>query len=245
MAEHLENKNRELKEEVSRLSALGESLLQAQKQVVNAQASTSNQAPEVAPTPMPAPVTGSANVMPSGYPWGMPHNFMPEGHHPQVQVKSASSPVPVVPPPIVNYVPTPTLIPQARVDEIIYHSKAFENPDVYDKIDEMRDHFSNLRKEMKALRGKDLFGKSVSELCLVPNVKIPTKFKVPDFENYKGNGCPLSHLIILSGAALKWYMGLDCGSVCTFNELGEAFVRQYKYNVDMALDRDQEFDSST
>ncbi|XP_050909570.1 uncharacterized protein LOC127123391 [Lathyrus oleraceus] len=246
MAEQLENENRELKEEVSRLSALVESLLQAQKQAANVQASASNQPPEVAPTYIPASTMGSVNVMPSGYPWGMPHNFMPEGHHPQVQVQPASSPVPVVPPPVVNSVPTPAHIPQVRVDETIYHSEAFENTDVYDKLDEMRDQFSDLRKEMKALRGKDLFGKSASELCLVPNVKIPMKFKVPDFEKYKGNSCSLSHLVMyarkmpmhtdndqllihyfqdsMSGAALKWLMGLDCGSVRTFNDLGEAFA---------------------
>ncbi|XP_050896293.1 uncharacterized protein LOC127103039 [Lathyrus oleraceus] len=261
MAEQLENENKELKEEVSRLSALVESLLQAQKQAVNVQASTSNQAPEVAPTSIPAPVMGSVNVMPFGYPWGMPNNFMPEGHYPQVHAQPTSSPVPAVPPPVVNFVPIPAPIPQVRVDETIYHSKAFENPNVYDKIDDMRDQFSDLRKDMKALRGKELFGKSASELCLVPNVKIPMKFKVPDFEKYKGNICPLNHMVmyarkmsthtdkdqllihyfqdILSGAALKWYKGLDCGSVCTFNDLSEAFVRQYKYNVDMALDRDQ------
>ncbi|XP_050875847.1 uncharacterized protein LOC127079503 [Lathyrus oleraceus] len=261
MAEQLENENRELKEEVSRLSALVESLLQAQKKVVNVQASASNQAPEVAPTSIPSPAMGSVNVMPSGYPWGMPHNFMPEGYHPQVQAQPTSSPVPVVPPSVVNSVPIPAPIPQVRIDKIIYHSEASENPDVYDKLDEMRDQFSDLRKEMKALRGKDLFGKSAFELCLVPNVKILMKFKVPDFEKYKGNSCPLSHLVMharkmsthtandqllihyfqdsLSGAALKWYMGLDSGSVRTFNDLSEAFVRKYKYNMDMAPDKDQ------
>ncbi|GAU39327.1 hypothetical protein TSUD_60780 [Trifolium subterraneum] len=34
-------------------------------------------------------------------------------------------------------------------------------------------------------------------------------------------------------------MGLDGGKIQTFNDLGEAFVRQYKYNLDMASDRDQ------
>jgi len=31
-------------------------------------------------------------------------------------------------------------------------------------------------------------------LCLVPDVVIPSKFKVPDFEKYKGVTCPKSHL---------------------------------------------------
>ena len=43
----------------------------------------------------------------------------------------------------------------------------------------------------------------------------------------------------LIGAALKWYMSLDKFNIHTFNDLGEAFIRQYKYNVDMAPDRDQ------
>ena len=43
----------------------------------------------------------------------------------------------------------------------------------------------------------------------------------------------------LSGAALRWYMGLDSANIRSFNDLGEAFVKLYKYNVDMAPDRDQ------
>lgn len=43
----------------------------------------------------------------------------------------------------------------------------------------------------------------------------------------------------LTGAALKWYMGLDGTKISTFRDLGDAFVKQYKYNLDMAPDRDQ------
>lgn len=34
-------------------------------------------------------------------------------------------------------------------------------------------------------------------------------------------------------------MGLDSTQIRTFNDLGETFIRQYKYNVDMEPDRDQ------
>ena len=34
-------------------------------------------------------------------------------------------------------------------------------------------------------------------------------------------------------------MGLDSANIRNFNDLGEVFVRQYKYNVDMAPDHDQ------
>jgi hypothetical protein len=43
----------------------------------------------------------------------------------------------------------------------------------------------------------------------------------------------------LTGAALRRNMGLDSANVCTFNDVGEAFVKKYKYIVDMAPDRDQ------
>jgi hypothetical protein len=33
-------------------------------------------------------------------------------------------------------------------------------------------------------------------------------------------------------------MGLDNVNIRSFNDLGAAFVKQYKYNIDMAPDRD-------
>lgn len=43
----------------------------------------------------------------------------------------------------------------------------------------------------------------------------------------------------LTGATLRWYIGFDITKIRTFNDLGEAFIRQYKYNIDMAPERDQ------
>lgn len=108
--------------------------------------------------------------------------------------------------------------------------------------------------------------KNAHDLCLVPNVKTSHKFKVLDFEKYKGNSFTLSHMVIyahkmstqtdnhqlpihyfqdnLTGAALKWYMGIDNTQIQTFDDLGDAFVRQYKYNVDMAPNRDKLFSMS-
>ena len=91
-------------------------------------------------------------------------------------------------------------------------------------------------------------------------MKVPAKFKVLKFERYKGNSCPRDNLVMcikkmstytddqhflilffqdsLAGANLKWYMSLDSSSICTFNDIGEAFIKQYKYNMFMAHDRD-------
>ena len=104
-----------------------------------------------------------------------------------------------------------------------------------------------MQREMKALRGKELFGQNVNELCLVPNVKVPAKFKVPKFEKYKGNTFPRAHLVMyvrrmsthtddqrllihffqdsLTGVMLKWYMSLDSVNIHTFNDLGEGFIK--------------------
>ena len=126
--------------------------------------------------------------MPAGFPWGMPPNFVSEGFAPTFASMPASSPVMSGPPLVVHTLP--------RVEDTIYHSEPSEGPDVYEKMDEMKDQFLELRKELKTLRGKNLFGKSAAELCLVPNVKIPMKFKVPDIEKYKGNTCPFIHLVM-------------------------------------------------
>ena len=104
---------------------------------------------------------------------------MPEGFAPIFSSMPVSSPVMYVPPPVVHTLP--------RVEDTKYHSEPSEGPNVYEKMDEMKDQFLDLRKELKTLRGKDLFGMCVSELCLVPNVKIPIKYNVPKFEKYKGN----------------------------------------------------------
>jgi hypothetical protein len=117
----------------------------------------------------------------------------------------------------------------------------------YDRIAELEEKFDKIQLELKTLWGKELFGKNAYDLCLVPNVVIPPKFKVPDFEKYKGNTCPELHLVMyvrkmsaqigndkllihcfqdsLTGAALIWYMGLSKNDIKTFKDLCEAFIQ--------------------
>ena len=80
----------------------------------------------------------------------MPANFVPEGLAPTFTSLPASSSVLAVPHLVVHTMP--------RVDDAIYHSETSEGPDVYEKMDAMNDQFLELRKELKTLRGKDLFG---------------------------------------------------------------------------------------
>ncbi|KAI5436042.1 hypothetical protein KIW84_022472 [Lathyrus oleraceus] len=121
-----------------------------------------------------------------------------------------------------------------HVEDTIYHSELAEDPDVYEKMDAMKDQFLELRKELKTLRGKYLFGKSDVELCLVLNGKILVKFKVPNFEKYKGNNCPLSYLVMY---AKKTYTQTDNDQLMIHYFQDSLTI--YKYNMDMAPDRDQ------
>ncbi|KAI5437691.1 hypothetical protein KIW84_023708 [Lathyrus oleraceus] len=190
-ASYLPQENRELKEEVARLTALMESFMAAQSQSTPTPSTPPQRTviSEIASSTVPAASAHfGPTTMPAGFPWGMPANFVPEGLAPTFASLSASSPVLAIPPPIVHTM--------SRVDDTIYHSEPSEGPNVYENMDSMNDQFLELRKELKTLRGKNLFGKSAAELCLVRNVKIPIKFKVPDFEKYKGNTCPLSHLVM-------------------------------------------------
>ncbi|XP_050915328.1 uncharacterized protein LOC127130345 [Lathyrus oleraceus] len=112
---------------------------------------------------------------------------------------------------------------------------------------------------IRAIEGFSSFGIDVRDLCLVPNVVLPQKFKVPELPKYKGLSCPRSHLTMycrkmashidndnllihcfqdsLAGASLDWYMSLERSKIRSWRDLSEAFLKQYKYNLDMAPTR--------
>ncbi|RDY14360.1 hypothetical protein CR513_00583, partial [Mucuna pruriens] len=116
-----------------------------------------------------------------------------------------------------------------------------------------------LEERLRIVEGIDKYGLDAADLCLVPDVVLPTDFKAPDFDKYRGSSCPRTHLAMycrkmaayvqddkilvhcfqdsLSGAALSWYVNLERGRIKTWKDLAEAFLKQYRYNEDMAPDR--------
>jgi hypothetical protein len=117
-----------------------------------------------------------------------------------------------------------------------------------------------LEERMRIVEGNHLYDPvKAAEMCLVPNVVIPKKFRVPEFIKYTGTQCPITHLksycnkmaevvqdeklLIhffqdsLSDVALTWYMRLDNTKVKGWKYLVDAFIRQYKFNMDIAPDR--------
>ena len=122
------------------------------------------------------------------------------------------------------------------------------------------DKMAVLEARIRAIEGVDLYDPvRAVEMCLVPNVVIPKKFRVPDFIKYTGTQCPVTHLrsycnkmaeVVhdekllmhffqdsLNGPALSWYMRLDNTRIRSWKDLVDAFVKQYKYNMDIAPDR--------
>lgn len=154
------------------------------------------------------------------------------------------------------------------VFEVDNHNDALYNPRedlIYDAFGqtnaEIDRKFRALEEKMKAMEGPNTFGLDAVEMCLVPDVQIPTKSKVPSFEKYKGVSCPRTHvrshcrkmvayssdekLLMhffqdrLSWASLEWYMQLKSTTIRTWKYLTEEFLKHYQYNTYMAPNRTQ------
>ena len=60
---------------------------------------------------------------------------------------------------------------------------------------EGREKLDLIKEKLRAIEGiGDYPFADMAELCLVHDVVIPPKFKVPDFDRYKGTTCPKHHL---------------------------------------------------
>jgi hypothetical protein len=119
---------------------------------------------------------------------------------------------------------------------------------------------STLEERLRAVEGNDWFEPmQASEVCLVPNIMVLKDFRIPEFTKYNGLECLNTHLrsycnmmaeaILddklmiyffqdsLAGSALSWYMRLDNAKIKKWKDLVEAFLKQYKFNLEIALDR--------
>jgi len=57
------------------------------------------------------------------------------------------------------------------------------------------DKWTALEERLRVIKGNDLFDPiRAAEVCLVPNIVIPKKFRVPEFVKYTGMECPKTHL---------------------------------------------------
>ena len=117
-----------------------------------------------------------------------------------------------------------------------------------------------MEERLRAIEGTDIYGNiDATELCLVLGWIIPTKFKVLEFDKYDGSSCPMSHLMMycrkmaahigndkllihcfqdsLIGPATRSYIQLDNAHIHVWKDVADAFLKQYKHNIDVAPDR--------
>lgn len=59
---------------------------------------------------------------------------------------------------------------------------------------EMQNKVCAITEKMRAMEGFNTFRLDAVEMCLVPNIQIPAKFKVSDFEKYKGISYSRTHV---------------------------------------------------
>ncbi|XP_052483161.1 uncharacterized protein LOC105783926 [Gossypium raimondii] len=103
------------------------------------------------------------------------------------------------------------------------------------------------------------YGVDAKELNLVPDLVLPYKFKMPEFEKYNGTSSPKAHITMfcrrmsgyvnndqllihcfqdsLVGAASKWYNQLSRTMIGSWRDLAQAFIKQYSHVTNMVPDR--------
>ena len=111
----------------------------------------------------------------------------------------------------------------------------------------MQQRCNFLDKKLKEIRdANNLESVDLRELCLVFDLIIPPKFKMPTFEKYDGTKCLENHLAMycnkivrhahdegllihvfydsLTGIAIQWYRGLKKNQIRTWRNLTWAFL---------------------
>ena len=96
-------------------------------------------------------------------------------------------------------------------------------------------------------------------LSLFPQVRAPPKFKMPSLDKFDGTGCPKAHLKMYTGAlqplgateellaqmfqntftsvAFRWFLNLEDSLIRTWQDIGNEFYKQYKYNTKVDITR--------
>ncbi len=171
----------------------------------------------------------------------LPNNDLPFTYYPTVSNAEFHLSIPI--PPVH---PTPYFPTGGIAHAVGGESRAREN-----------EKLSALEERLRAIEGLNMYGSvDVSSLRLIPDVVVPPKFKVLKFDRYSGNSNLRIHLATyiakmsalteddrllvhffyesLTGASLRWCIQLDRSKLRYWKDLAEAFLKQYKFNCDVA-----------
>ncbi|KAI4330298.1 hypothetical protein MLD38_028598 [Melastoma candidum] len=116
-------------------------------------------------------------------------------------------------------------------------------------------YLARLEERLNAVQGHNIYSFEDYDIQ-VPQISVPHKFNFPDFEKFKGIGCPKMHLKhflhkmsiypkddllqvalfqkSLTGSALHWYLSLDTSKYLSFKELAQDLLNHYSFNIEMA-----------
>ncbi|XP_058092524.1 uncharacterized protein LOC131238966 [Magnolia sinica] len=123
----------------------------------------------------------------------------------------------------------------------------------------MNEMTQNLKRKLQKQQGKNLPSTKFRDLCPFPDAKVPQDFEVPKFNKYDGIGCPMDYLRafcgelntltgnngvlirlfqkFLKGDALDWYTSLDYYRIKTWEQLSQAFIDRFVYNLNVTPKR--------
>ncbi|XP_031376024.1 uncharacterized protein LOC116190475 [Punica granatum] len=225
-------------------------------------------APEVCPSVAPLPVTLSVTFPPPPMTISIIDPAMLALPPMLVSATSTHAPAPIAEP-FPFPAPQPQISLPHRTPSILnipYHNPdtqavaAPEAPPTYiiptAEIEQER-RMKRMEEMMKALQESDSrYDTSYLDLNLFPNMRLPPKIKIPDFDKYDGTTDPKPHLQgyrnrmmpywgyeqfmiqtfqeSLKGAALSWFTSLKAADIPTWDELTKKFVTQYGYNTGIA-----------
>ncbi|XP_022725015.1 uncharacterized protein LOC111281556 [Durio zibethinus] len=130
------------------------------------------------------------------------------------------------------------LIPVPNLDDLKEKKKLRPKEKEILKASKAKQKINLLEKRLQAVEGIGSYGLvDAARLCLILDVVIPQKFKVPEFKKYDGTKCPKTHIIMycqkmaahaknekllmhvfqdnLTGSAARWYVQLDKTHICS------------------------------
>ncbi|XP_016679311.1 uncharacterized protein [Gossypium hirsutum] len=154
--------------------------------------------------------------------------------------------------------PSVTIMPQQLQTD--FDEAAKEGKASTELPKQWEDRYRWLEEKFKALESADSNqGIDTKDLSLVPDLVLPPKFKMLEFEKYNGTRCPGAHITMfcrrmtgyvnndqllihyfqdsLVGAASKLYNQLSRIKISSWRDLAQAFMKQYSHVTDMTPDR--------
>ncbi|RDX96103.1 hypothetical protein CR513_21283, partial [Mucuna pruriens] len=78
--------------------------------------------------------------------------------------------------------------------------------------------WQSLDERLRTVEGGNRYGLEAVDLCLILDVGLPTDFKTPEFDKYKGSSCPQGPpgYDNLTRTTLNWYVSLERGRIKTW-----------------------------